>query len=107
MGLCYDSSHDWIRPGRPFNLLSRFSDRFLTTHISDNHGHSDDHLPPGEGCIDWQVFAAAFPWQNYKGYFMLEPLMTNTSFTDPAEFLRKSRDGAEHVLALTGQGGQD
>ena len=100
VGLCYDSSHDWIGPGQRFELLSRWSDRLLTTHISDNHGQSDDHLPPGEGCIDWQAFAAAFPWKSYKGYFMLEPLMTNSAFTDPAEFLRKSRDGAKKILDM-------
>ena len=100
VGLCYDSSHDWLRPGQRFELLSGFSDRLLTTHLSDNHGQSDDHLPPGEGCIDWQAFAAAFPWKSYKGYFMLEPLMTNSAFTDPAEFLRKSRDGAKKILDM-------
>ena len=103
VGLCYDSSHDQIAPGQTFDLLRLWGHRLLTTHISDNHGQNDDHLPPGQGAIDWQAFAQAFPWNTYRGHFMLETNMTALSPTDPAEFLRQSYAGAQHILALAGQ----
>ena len=103
VGLCYDSSHDQIAPGQTFDLLRLWGHRLLTTHISDNHGQNDDHLPPGQGAIDWQAFAQAFPWKTYRGHFMLETNMSVTSFTHPAEFLLQFYAGAQHILALAGQ----
>ena len=53
VGFCYDSSHENMS-GKPFHLLSKFYHRLTTTHLSDNHGGSDEHLVPGDGNIDWQ-----------------------------------------------------
>jgi sugar phosphate isomerase/epimerase len=53
LGFCYDSSHENMS-GRPFHLLEKFYERLTTTHLSDNHAQADDHLPPGDGVIDWQ-----------------------------------------------------
>jgi len=104
VGLCYDSGHDQLGPGQTFDLLGRWGHRLLTTHIHDNRGEADDHLPPGEGTIDWQGFAQAFPWESYQGNFMLEATMAVTSFGEPAEFLRQCYAGAQRILALAGQG---
>jgi len=46
VGFCYDSSHENMS-GKPFHLLSKFYHRLTTTHLSDNHGGSDEHLVPG------------------------------------------------------------
>ena len=102
VGLCYDSGHDQLATGQTFEFLRHWGGRLLTTHIHDNHGQSDDHLPPGEGVIDWQAFARAFPWNTYRGYFMLEANMSVTSFKEPAEFLARCRAGAQMILELAG-----
>ena len=39
---------------------------------SDNRGVTDDHLPPGEGVIDWSVVLAMLERVEYRGVFMLE-----------------------------------
>jgi sugar phosphate isomerase/epimerase len=52
LGFCYDSSHENIG-GKPFYLLEKYCPRLFTTHLSDNHGQTDDHLIPGRGIIDW------------------------------------------------------
>ena len=107
LGLCYDSGHDQLIPGQTFNLLRRWSPRLLTTHIHDNLGQNDDHLPPGQGSIDWQAFVHAFPWNTYTGPFMLESNMSVTSITDPAQFLAQSYRAANHLLTLAGQTSPD
>lgn len=56
LGFCYDSSHENMS-GEPFHLLRRYYNRIETTHLSDNLGVRDDHLPPGEGKIDWESLA--------------------------------------------------
>ncbi|PKK84285.1 MAG: hypothetical protein CVT49_03920 [candidate division Zixibacteria bacterium HGW-Zixibacteria-1] len=53
IGFCFDSSHENMS-GEPFHLLSKFYHRLTTTHLSDNHGQSDEHLVPGDGTIDWK-----------------------------------------------------
>lgn len=54
---CFDVGH--------FNLFARVSmedwfaelgNRIAEAHIHDNHGTRDEHLPPGEGSIDFQKF---------------------------------------------------
>ncbi len=107
VGLCYDSGHDQLIPGQTFDLLRRWPRRLLTTHIHDNLDQSDDHLIPGQGTIDWPAFVRAFPWDTYKGNFMLESNMTVTSFTDPAEFLTQSSSAANHLLTLARQTNAD
>jgi sugar phosphate isomerase/epimerase len=55
--LCFDIGHahlgDGVEPS--FNLMR---DRVVTTHIHDNHGEQDEHLPPYEGTINWEAALA-------------------------------------------------
>jgi len=46
--------------------------RLITTHLQDNHGARDEHLPPGDGAIDWEDVAAALREIGYPGCLMLE-----------------------------------
>ncbi len=103
VGLCYDSGHDQLSSTVTFDLLRRWGDRLLTTHIHDNLGQSDDHLIPGQGIIDFSAFVRAFPWQTYNGHLNLEATMANSPVTDPAEFLTRALNAAEHLLTLARQ----
>lgn len=56
---CFDTGHAHIEGGveAGFELMR---DRVVTVHVHDNHGEKDEHLPPGEGSIDWDGAFAAF-----------------------------------------------
>jgi sugar phosphate isomerase/epimerase len=43
-----------------------------TTHVHDNLGRQDTHLPPGLGTIDWQKWASALNAVDYLGPIVLE-----------------------------------
>ncbi len=43
-----------------------------TTHVHDNDGLSDTHLPPGLGTLDWNSWAASLDAIGYRGPVMLE-----------------------------------
>lgn len=43
-----------------------------TTHVHDNRGHQDVHLPPGQGTIDWAGWIEALDEVGYEGPIMLE-----------------------------------
>jgi len=50
--LCFDTGHAHLEDGveRSFEVMG---DRVATTHLHDNHGERDEHLPPFAGSIDW------------------------------------------------------
>ncbi|MCC6491307.1 MAG: TIM barrel protein [Candidatus Hydrogenedentes bacterium] len=72
LGLCYDSSHDWLYAAEPVALLSRWGHRVMTTHLSDTDGRRDRHWLPGEGAVDFERIAAQPAWQQYVGTCLLE-----------------------------------
>ena len=43
-----------------------------TTHVHDNNGRQDSHLPPGHGTIDWPAWGNALDAIGYTGPIMLE-----------------------------------
>lgn len=36
------------------DILERYLDRLIMTHLHDNHGKEDEHLLPGQGTIKWR-----------------------------------------------------
>src|SRR5712675_43378 len=58
--LCFDTGHAHLEGG-VVPSLEVIRDLIVTTHIHDNRGERDDHLPPYEGTIDWNNALAAMP----------------------------------------------
>jgi len=44
----------------------------MTTHVHDNHGKQDVHLPPGFGSVDWPSWVQTLDAIGYQGPIMLE-----------------------------------
>jgi sugar phosphate isomerase/epimerase len=58
-----------------------------TTHVHDNDGFHDTHLPPGEGVIEWPVLARALEAIDYRGPIILECIRALRD--DPTRINRK------------------
>jgi len=58
--LCFDAGHAHLEGG-VVPGLEAIRELIVTTHIHDNRGERDDHLPPYEGTIDWNSVLAAMP----------------------------------------------
>jgi protein FrlC len=71
VGVCVDTSHTSLG-GSLFEAIERFASRLSHVQASDNHGHTDDHLVPGEGVIDWRRVLHSLERVGYAGSFMLE-----------------------------------
>ncbi len=52
--LCFDVGHAHMQDGVAAGFEA-MSDLVVTTHIHDNHGEKDEHLPPFEGTVDWNA----------------------------------------------------
>ncbi|MGQ9729891.1 MAG: sugar phosphate isomerase/epimerase family protein [Candidatus Zipacnadales bacterium] len=71
-GVCVDTGHAALGDLGPGRAIRMAGERLITTHLQDNCGQYDDHLPPGDGHIDWQEVVAALIEIDYGGCLMLE-----------------------------------
>jgi len=72
VGICVDTGHAALGDLGPANAVRQASRRLFTTHLQDNLGQRDDHLPPGSGGIDWADVLQALDEVDYRGVLMLE-----------------------------------
>jgi sugar phosphate isomerase/epimerase len=66
-----DTSHTALG-GFLLEALERLGPRLVHVQASDNRGVTDDHLPPGQGVIDWPRVVDLLERVGYRGVFMLE-----------------------------------
>ena len=71
-------------------IPKKYHDRIITTHLSDNHGQSDEHLIPGEGNIDWGLLKS-YLGQSSKLKNILFEIGTGQKLNEPLSiFLNKA-----------------
>jgi sugar phosphate isomerase/epimerase len=73
-----------------------------TTHVHDNDGRQDAHLPPGLGTLDWSAWLQALDAIAYRGPIMLECIR---HLRNIPESLTGELRGL--LGRLTGRGGQE
>ena len=88
LGLCYDSGHDYIWSPEPYELLGKYRDRLFAVHLHDNMGEKDDHLPLGQGNVNWDTVKSGIQNSTYSGSYTLE--------SDPPE-VTESLSAQEHL----------
>jgi len=103
VGFCYDSGHENVQ-GKCFDILEKFGNRLLTTHLHDNLGQ-DTHMLPGEGSIDWERFVKVIHGIDYHGNLLLESSMAFSEYREAEEFLSEARKRAGKLFALTNSPG--
>ena len=71
MGMVLDVAHANLN-GEVAEFTRRFSDRIRHVHVSDNDGESDQHLPIGDGGIDWEGVMALLRGSGFSGWVVVE-----------------------------------
>jgi sugar phosphate isomerase/epimerase len=102
LGLCYDSSHDFLYSPEPLAILRRWGHLLLATHISDNDGILDRHWLPGEGTIPWGRVKDDFPRATFDGYLTLEIFPRQADADPPSVFLERASKSIEWCAAILG-----
>jgi sugar phosphate isomerase/epimerase len=72
IGLALDTGHANISPSGTSTETEHGAQRLWTTHVHDNDGRQDSHLPPGQGSIDWVAWARTLDSIDYRGPIVLE-----------------------------------
>jgi sugar phosphate isomerase/epimerase len=98
LGLCYDSSHDWLYSETPGDLLLRWGSRIVATHFSDTDGRRDQHWLPQLGVIDFHTIRSAGPWPTFGGCFMLEVVPKDRK-QSAADFLHDAYHAAQRLAS--------
>lgn len=94
---CLDTGHA-ILSGDIYNILYKLSGHLQVIHANDNYGTSDDHLPPGTGCIDWQRVLFELTETNFHGGIILE--LSGAHGHDVEGTLKKARDAQLFIRSI-------
>lgn len=71
VGICFDAGHAHLE-STPASRITAAGQWILTTHLHDNHGHRDEHLPPFAGTVPWPEILQSLAGAGYDGCFLLE-----------------------------------
>jgi sugar phosphate isomerase/epimerase len=71
VAVCLDTGHTTLgHQWRRFLDVSK--GRLSHIHANDHHGRFDDHLPPGDGTLDWNAIGRDLQEAQFDGWIMLE-----------------------------------
>ena len=77
VGICMDVGHAFLM-GDLGDAIETCSGHLVTTHLHDNRRKSDDHLPPGDGGIDWPAALMSLQKVGYDGTWLFEVANVST-----------------------------
>jgi sugar phosphate isomerase/epimerase len=97
VGVCLDFGHAHM-DGDLIDAIETVSEHFVTTHVHDNRGRTDDHLVPFEGTIDWAAALTAVQKVGYEGPLIFE-IGAHGSTRDTLARAQKARQRMERLLA--------
>ena len=100
LGMCYDSSHDWITGQSKGELLKKWSHRLLCTHLSDNDTKEDRHWLPRDGEVDWMKIMP-FVLESNIDSITMELLSSKRPIDEPDEYLDTAYHRLEKLIADT------
>jgi sugar phosphate isomerase/epimerase len=96
IGMCVDTGHAYL--GGNLRQMIEFSKPCLRlVHASDNYGNRDDHLPPGDGIIDWRPVLRQLVEIGYSGTLIVEI----ADFEDRESTMKGACRGREYLRHLT------
>jgi sugar phosphate isomerase/epimerase len=88
---CLDTGHANLGEGVD-RYLTHFADQLVTIHYHDNNGTNDEHLPVGDGTIDWTALSRSLVNLKYDG-----PLISECRKLKPHESANKFKRYFDHV----------
>jgi sugar phosphate isomerase/epimerase len=96
VGICLDLGHAHM-DGDLVDAIETVSEHFVTTHVHDNRGRTDDHLVPFEGTINWPAALTAIQKVGYEGPLMFE-IAAHGSAKETLVRAQKARQRMERLL---------
>lgn len=92
IGACLDTGHAFLA-GDLYQLVFKMAPYLRLLHVHDNKGHGDDHLPPGDGRIDWSALLQELSTTGFQGSLILEL----AGGDDSARIMARARHGRSYL----------
>ena len=96
-GTCLDTGHAFLS-GELFHIATAMAGSLKMIHASDNHGRHDDHLPPGQGRIEWLPLLGHLQKTGFAGGIILE--LNGDAKTGPESMLREAGQARLYLRRL-------
>lgn len=91
----FDTAHFSAQRENPVLALFKLRGRFANIHLADNDPANTDHLPIGDGAIDWMEFFRVLKRMNYQGHLGLDLGLSRN-------LVRDYRKSIERIRAIAG-----
>ncbi|MBO3768861.1 MAG: sugar phosphate isomerase/epimerase family protein [Thermoproteota archaeon] len=72
LGICFDTGHAHVNKLNLESTLESIREFLIATHIHDNNGFEDQHLPPMMGSMQWNVLMKTLRKIDYRNPLILE-----------------------------------
>jgi sugar phosphate isomerase/epimerase len=96
-GICLDFGHAHLM-GDVADTIETAAEHVVATHVHDNKRHTDDHLVPYLGSINWDMALMTMQKIGYEGIYLME--LANTSAPETVlDEARRARERFERTLA--------
>jgi len=106
VGVLLDTGHlnialaaDWCAHATPEDFVAALPATVLEVHLHDNHGETDEHLPPGDGTADLGGMLRALAAHGFRGPVTLETDLEAPGRPGLAEGVRRARDLCVQAMA--------
>ena len=97
LGICYDSSHDWIYGQSEGDLLDKWKSRLFCTHLSDNNRVEDKHWIPGDGEVQWNKIMPNILGSTIE-CITLELMSSKANISEPTQYLATAYKRLEEMI---------
>jgi sugar phosphate isomerase/epimerase len=98
VGACLDTGHAFLARELA-TVIHKLSGHLHMVHVNDNRGDRDDHLPPGEGHIDWSWVLQELRRHQFEGTLILElSSRPNEEVPDMLGRARRAREYLENIM---------
>jgi len=97
VGACLDTGHAFLAK-EIGTVIHKLSGHLHMVHANDNRGDRDDHLPPGEGLIDWPWVLQELKKHRFHGTLILE--LSSHEHESVADMLERAHRAREYLLGI-------
>ena len=92
VGICLDTGHAHLARALE-GMVAVLAPFLCMIHAHDNRASADEHLPPGEGSIDWMPLASGLKAAHFHGLVVLELAGSR----EPGEIMNSARRGKQFL----------
>lgn len=91
-GICFDFGHAHLQGVSMGDAIRKVGKRLRVTHVHDNNGRKDQHLPIGKGTLPWDTVRSALRDISYDRELSLELYYDGNEdfYADPVAYLNET-----------------